>query len=204
MMATTLRTTVSMLALLVLLVFWGCAEDGTLMCGDGVVGPFEQCDDGNLVDTDSCNSDCEIQSGSCGDGIVDPFEQCDDGNLVDGDGCDSDCKIESGSGILPTLASIQTIVFTPQCAVCHRAGGTGPMPLDTEDASYESLGNFPFSFTCAVRRVDPGNPDESCLVMKIEGSDLASGTEMPPPPTPPLSQEEIDAIRQWILDGAPR
>jgi len=140
--------------------------------------------------------------GACGDGIQDPGETCDDGNLEDGDGCDADCEIETDPGILPTLASIQTNIFTPFCAVCHTPGGTGPMPLNTEEASYESLVNFPFSFYCAVPRVDPGNPDGSCVVLKIEGSPQTSGTAMPPPPAPPLGQAQIDAIREWIEQGA--
>jgi cysteine-rich repeat protein len=159
------------LAVLAVLALWGCAEDGTLMCGDGIEGVFEECDDGNKDD---------------------------------GDGCDASCRIEGDPGLEPTLASIQLNIFTPICAVCHFPGGTGPMPLHNEDASYDSLLLFPFSFTCAVRRVDPGNPDGSCLVLKIEGSTQASGAPMPPPPAAPLSQEEIDTIREWILQGAPR
>jgi cysteine-rich repeat protein len=154
----------------------GCAEDGTCM-------------------------------GVCGDGILDPFEECDDGNTDDGDGCDADCELEEGGtepGILPTLASIQLNVFTPICSVCHVPGGTGPMPLHTEDASYDSLVSAGFSFTCAVPRVDPGNPDGSCIVLKIEGSPLTSGNPMPPPPLASLGQDEIDAIREWIELGAPR
>jgi mono/diheme cytochrome c family protein len=119
-------------------------------------------------------------------------------------GCAEDGALlgEVGGETLPTLASIQENVFTPICTACHFPGGTGPMPLDTEDASYDSLVNAGFSFTCAVPRVDPGNPDGSCLVMKIEWSGLYSGNPMPP--TVQLPQEEIDAIREWILQGAPR
>jgi len=142
--------------------------------------------------------------GFCGDGSLDASEECDDGNLVDGDGCDANCDIESGGGIPPTLAAIQEQIFNRYCVACHLPGGTGPMPLHNEDASYESLVNAEFSFTCAVPRVDPGNPDGSCLVLKIEGSPLTSGNTMPPPPAPSLDQDEIDAIRGWILDGAPR
>lgn len=38
------------------------------VCGDGIIGPDEDCDDGNLDDTDVCKSNCEIAF--CGDGIV--------------------------------------------------------------------------------------------------------------------------------------
>lgn len=64
-------------------------------CGDGVLDAAEECDDGNVVDGDGCDSDCTIEP-SCGDGQLDPSEECDDGNNVDGDGCAGDCTIEAG------------------------------------------------------------------------------------------------------------
>jgi hypothetical protein len=51
-------------------------------------------------------------------------------------------------------------------------------------------------------RVEPGNPDDSYIVRKLEGDPSIVGTRMPPPPRAPLDQEEIDVIRQWIIDGA--
>ena len=78
------------------------------------------------------------------------------------------------------------------------------MPLHNEDASYDSLVTAGFSFTCGVPRVTPGDPDSSCIVFKIEGSVLASGNTMPPPPLPSLNQQTIEAVREWIRLGALR
>jgi len=65
----------------------GCSDS----CGDMVVDPFEDCDDGNLDETDDCLSTCE--AASCGDGFVwVGNEECDDGNLVDSDDCPSSCE----------------------------------------------------------------------------------------------------------------
>ncbi|MFO0660055.1 MAG: DUF4215 domain-containing protein [Polyangiaceae bacterium] len=79
---------------------------------DGVVDrPEEQCDDGNNIDGDGCDSGCHIEcpsSGPCAgrdyqcrggaaDGTIDDDEQCDDGNGSDGDGCDLGCHIECAS-----------------------------------------------------------------------------------------------------------
>lgn len=165
---------VSGLAALAVLGLWGCAEDGTLM-------------------------------GRCGDGTTDPGEACDDGNLDDGDGCSEICTVEDGSVVLPTLASIQRKIFTPICSECHVPQGTGQfMPLDTEDNSYENLVVAGYSFLCTGPRVDPGNPDNSCLVLKLEGSDQAGGETMPPFPRPRLTPEQLGAIREWISQGAPR
>jgi cysteine-rich repeat protein len=61
----------------------------TPQCGNGIEEFGEQCDDGNLVDNDGCDSNCRPTG--CGNGIVTMGEQCDDGNLIDFDGCNSDC-----------------------------------------------------------------------------------------------------------------
>jgi len=109
--------------------------------------------------------------------------------------------------IQPTLASIQEHVFTPVCTECHAPGLTGAfMLLDTEGHSYDYLVGAnapPSSLYCRPRlRVTPGDPDNSCIVMKLEDAPGILNNPMPPPPRPPLPQEQIDAIRQWILDGA--
>ncbi|MCP3684205.1 MAG: DUF4215 domain-containing protein, partial [bacterium] len=68
-------------------------------CGNGILDPDEDCDDGNDVDDDECRNDCTAPF--CGDGILDPSEDCDDGNNVDGDGCSALCLNEvCGDGVL--------------------------------------------------------------------------------------------------------
>lgn len=78
------------------------------VCGNGVVDPGEQCDDGNNTNpADGCHN-CAIATGwacptqgapcipRCGDGLVRGVEECDDGNPTSGDGCNAGCKIEPG------------------------------------------------------------------------------------------------------------
>ncbi len=82
------------------------------VCGDGVRGTDEACDDGNAAGGDGCAADCHsVDSGysctpvgapchriaRCGDGVVVPPELCDDGNTKAGDGCSASCKVELGS-----------------------------------------------------------------------------------------------------------
>lgn len=50
-----------------------------------------------------------------------------------------------------------------------------------------------------LQRVNPGNPDISYLIQKLEGT-AGSGQQMPP--NNALPQADIDVIRQWISDGA--
>ena len=76
-----------------------CPEPPAI-CGDWVVVPGEQCDDGNTLDGDGCDSTCALTA--CGNGVRTAGEACDDGNSQDGDGCDSNCTLSScGNGIVP-------------------------------------------------------------------------------------------------------
>jgi len=73
-------------------------------CGNGVLDPGEQCDDGNPNACDGCSPTCHHESGyRCGDAILsaDCGEQCDDGNPVNGDRCENDCTLpRCGNGIV--------------------------------------------------------------------------------------------------------
>jgi cysteine-rich repeat protein len=81
----------------------GCVAIYTnqLICGNGLVDPGEECDDGNNTDGDGCDSTC-MSEPFCGDGNLDEGEGCDDGNNIDGDGCSAACTVESfcGDGFL--------------------------------------------------------------------------------------------------------
>jgi hypothetical protein len=51
-------------------------------------------------------------------------------------------------------------------------------------------------------RVDPDDPDNSYLLLKLSGLPNSSfGAPMPLVGTP-LTEDEIDSIRSWILAGA--
>jgi hypothetical protein len=111
-----------------------------------------------------------------------------------------------GSGASEPLAanlqSIQDNVFTPICTRCH-IGASAPegLRLDAAD-SYSLLVGVPSAEVPSFLRVMPGYPDESYLVLKLQGSAGIVGGQMPLG-GPYLPQATIDAIRQWITDGAP-
>jgi cysteine-rich repeat protein len=76
----------------------GCSSSCTWICGDGYLGGDEECDDGNVADDDGCDANCSISG--CGNDWATASEGCDDGNAIDGDGCDSDCTVTAcGNGI---------------------------------------------------------------------------------------------------------
>jgi methionine-rich copper-binding protein CopC len=110
---------------------------------------------------------------------------------------------EGGGGPLTaTFSSIQDNVFTPNCAIsgCH-SGATAPHGLRLDKGvSYSLLVNVPSDEVPSIDRVEPGDPDNSYIIQKLEGR-ASVGARMPFG-GPYLSQDTIDVIRQWITDGA--
>lgn len=100
-----------------------------------------------------------------------------------------------------TLAALQAGIFTPICSSCHQPGGIGPMPLDNEAATFASLVDIDSIEITTLKRVAPGDSENSYLVWKIEGRPTIVGSPMPLG-GPMLSQAEIDMIRDWIDAGA--
>ena len=101
----------------------------------------------------------------------------------------------------PTLTQIQAIIFTPTCATstCH-SGATPDAGLDLTDGnSFANLVNVPSTQNINFDLVEPGQPDNSYLIDKLEDT-ASAGNVMPP--TGMLPQADIDFVRQWISDGA--
>jgi hypothetical protein len=108
----------------------------------------------------------------------------------------------SSGPITADLASIEANVFTPICSKCH-IGASAPEGLQLDAAhAYDFLVGVPSNEDPSLQRVNPGNPDASYMVLKIEGAPGIEGGQMPLGETP-LPQATIDAIRQWITNGAP-
>ena len=102
----------------------------------------------------------------------------------------------------PNFSAIQANVFTPTCATtgCHFGAGA-PQALRLDPASsFALLVGVASSEESSVLRVAPGDPDNSYLIQKLEGT-ASSGQQMPLD-APALPQSTINVIRQWISDGA--
>jgi hypothetical protein len=111
-----------------------------------------------------------------------------------------------GSGaITASFQSIQDNVFTPICSVCHQGAGAPEGMQLSAGVSYDMIVGVPSQEQPELDRIEPGNPDNSYLVQKIEGV-AATGAQMPdgcPVTQPCLDQATINAIVQWVSDGAP-
>ncbi|HTR80450.1 MAG TPA: cytochrome c [Bacteroidota bacterium] len=117
------------------------------------------------------------------------------------------CGPDRNRIVEPKLSSIQQEVFHESCSAssCHGSGKKGDLSLLSGDSYRQLVGvastvdkkNSP-----PFLRVKPGSPDSSLLYIKIVGPDSSQG-EIMPKGKDRLTPNEINAIRQWILDGAP-
>jgi hypothetical protein len=123
-----------------------------------------------------------------------------------GDGLNAQGEpIGSGNASTPLTAdfdSIQANIFTPICTKCHIGAGA-PEGLQLDAAhSYSLLVGVPSAEVPTLLRVDPGSPDSSYIILKLQGSPGIVGAQMPFG-GPYLDTATIAVIRQWITNGAP-
>ena len=120
-------------------------------------------------------------------------------------GVSADVVVTVQNGSPVTLSQIQAQVFSPICSVCHSGPTSGVLPsgmnLTSAANSHAALVNVASLEVMGIDRVAPGDPDNSYLIQKLEGT-AAFGDRMPQG-GPFLDQQTIDTIRQWIVDGAP-
>ncbi len=129
--------------------------------------------------------------------------------------CDE--KLETLAGptpnLEPTFASIQANIFEltdsagrNSCISCHTNVGRTPAGgLNLlHDVAYDQLVNVNAAQIPSVKRVNPGNPDASYLLHKIDGRTGIVGTRMPRNGPPFMTDGQILILRRWIELGAPR
>jgi len=123
------------------------------------------------------------------------------GACTGGDGSSLPPRLPPES-IGPNFSEIQASIIEPNCATtgCH-LGAAAPQGLRLDSAnSYGMLVGVASSEASSILRVAPGNPNNSYLIQKLEGT-ASVGAQMPLG-APALEQAAIDVIRQWISDGA--
>jgi len=110
-----------------------------------------------------------------------------------------------------TLDAIQANIFSPRCALpsCHDAATqVENLDLSAGHAYAQLVGVSPVTGAAQARgllRVDPGNPNNSFLLIKLTGPPLLSADEglRMPETGAPLNDGEIAVISEWIA-GLPK
>lgn len=98
-------------------------------------------------------------------------------------------------------------IFDASCVdgQCHDATQPAADLLLTAGASYGELVGVPSSQApcAAYQLVEPGQPDRSYLVFKLQGSGACSSGSRMPKAGPALPAAQIQLFRDWIANGAP-
>jgi hypothetical protein len=130
-------------------------------------------------------------------------------------GCDQKLSTLAGPtpNLEPTFASVQSQIFETTdvagrqaCVACHTNAGRNPsggLNL-AHDVAYEQIINVASRGKPGAIRVIPGDPANSYLVLKLEGSPTIVGRRMPNAGPPYLTDGQILILRRWIALGAPR
>ena len=112
----------------------------------------------------------------------------------------------------PTFTSIQQEIFNTTdasgrlaCTNCHSNVGRNPsggMNL-LSGLSYAQLVGVASTGKPGAVRVIPGDPDNSYIIHKLQGSSDIVGVRMPRGNGPFLTDGQILVIKRWIANGAP-
>ena len=103
----------------------------------------------------------------------------------------------------PTYEDVALEFLEPLCADCH-AGASASEGLDlTLEGAYDDMVEAYSLQRSNLMLVEPGEPDRSYLIIKMEGGSRMTGRIMPRGRAA-RPQGEIDVVRQWIADGAER
>jgi len=95
-------------------------------------------------------------------------------------------------------------ILKTRCATCHLMGTEAGNIALHPGAAYANLVNVPSVEAPALMRVQPGEPQASYLMLKLEGTHLdkgGSGVRMPFD-APPLEDDTLAMFRAWIAAGA--
>lgn len=133
--------------------------------------------------------------------------------VVTSAGCDE--KLSSITGptpdLAPSLGAIQRTIFNVTdssgrlgCIGCHTDQGRNPLGglVLLEGRAYQQLVGRASTGRAGATLVIPGDPDNSYLVKKLEGSADIAGVRMPRGNGPFLTEGQMLVIRKWIRDGA--
>ena len=98
--------------------------------------------------------------------------------------------------------SVQEIFSNCLSSGCHGSENPQAGQVLSSGVSFQNIVAVRSSEVPDLLRINPGFPEKSYLLQKIEQEKPLIGGQMPLG-GPPLSREQIEIIRQWISAGAP-
>ena len=120
-----------------------------------------------------------------------------------GAGCPATTDPTDTSTAVTYVADVLPI-FQAQCMGCHAEGGSAGITLElTEESGYDRVVNQPSVQDASFTLVVPGDADASLLYRKVSSDTPPVGGRMPLFRAP-LSDADIEVIRNWIDQGAVR
>lgn len=124
-------------------------------------------------------------------------------------GSDSSSGASKSCNYANTYDAIQATIFEAKgctASSCHGAAMLGGLDLRA-DGSYDSLVRVKSTVAPSTDRVFPGDQDLSLLYKKLaaatEGTDLGPLGQPMPIGQAALSEDELEAIKLWVRQGAP-
>jgi len=155
-----------------------------------VIMALGACGDDNGKPAPDAGKDLAVADGPAADGPAA------DGPAVDGPA--------GGDAASPSFASQVQPIFGASCAVssCH-AGASPQAGMSLESGSaYSALVGVASAQCATLKRVEPGDPGQSYLMQKLDGSGSCfTGSKMPPAGS--ITSAQVETIRSWIQSGAP-
>jgi len=114
-----------------------------------------------------------------------------------------DDPVTGGDGIADPPAGVSWAgeiqpILDNNCIGCHGVGGSGGLDLRS-GVSHGNLVGVPSTGKPTLNLVEPGQPDQSWLYLKLTGQQDV-GDVMPPGGS--LGDAAIDLVHDWIEEGA--
>jgi cysteine-rich repeat protein len=131
-------------------------------CGNGIVEPGEQCDDGNQSNDDSCLNNCHL---ACGDGVKNASEQCDTGIAA---GMPGACPSSCDDGNACTSDTLSGSDCQAQCihgAITMAINGDGCCPPGATSATDSDC-----TASCGNGVVDSGETCDTAIAAGMAGA----------------------------------
>lgn len=133
---------------------------------------------------------------ACGDSPTEPVEQ----EPEDEHEHDHEETERPPGELMPTLSSIQRLVFNPSCVSHHGLDDAAAGLNLAEGHAFKNLVNVR-SNQVMLDLVRPGDAENSYLIHKLEGREGIEGKQMPLGASP-LTAADIAVIKAWIDSGA--